>query len=225
LSAHHRDEGAGVEFWHERTGQQIFGGAVECFGIPSRDVAFLGAERGESGGDFLRFLQHGGRPNLLTVLCLGEVLSGGGLQAGERFLGEQVFGGGGQKRFGFGCGWDEFGGFGGWRFVGLGCDEGSAVLFGGAIASVGVAAQAQHCGQGRVVQHGKAERAEGGETKCDNLRNHDQLGVVAGAVGVDGLERGIAGEGDISVADTEEHRGEQEDDELQQHVGGVQAGD
>ena len=66
-----------------------------------------------------------------------------------------------------------------------------------------------------------AERAHGGEAVGDDLADADEFGVVAGGVGVDGGQCRHAGDGEVSTAGTEEHAGEDGDDEMQQDLGGV----
>ena len=48
----------------------------------------------------------------------------------------------------------------------------------------------------------------------------DEVGVVAGPVGVDGLDRRRAGQGDVAGGDAEEDRREEGDDEVQQEPPG-----
>ena len=98
--------------------------------------------------------------------------------------------------------------------------EHAAVLFGGAVQRDGVAAQAEGHGKGEVLGHRQAERAQRGEAAADDLGDGDEVGVVAGAVVVDGLDRGEAGQGDVAGGDAEEDRREEGGDEVQQDVAG-----
>ena len=100
--------------------------------------------------------------------------------------------------------------------------QGAAVLFGGPATGIGVAAQAERHRQRDVVCQGEAEGAQGGEAESHDLGDGDEVGVVAGAVGVDGLEGGHAGEADVAGADGEEHRCEKGDDEGHQDVSGAE---
>jgi nitrous oxidase accessory protein NosD len=74
--------------------------------------------------------------------------------------------------------------------LGLMAGAGFAVLFGRAVAGDGVAAQAQGHREGDVVVKRLADGGEGGEAEADGLRDGDEVGVVAGAVVVNGVQRG-----------------------------------
>ena len=183
-------------------------------------------------------LDHGDRPHfLMPALGGGEVrgdgfrrrggrLAGGlgrSLQAGLGFRGQYLRGGETEEGFGFRA----------WRFwLGLvrnlvflrgsgGFGQGAAVLLGGPVAGVGVAAETERHVDGDVVGERKAEGAEGGEAECDDLGDGDQVGVAAGLIAVHGLGGGAAGELDVAGRDAEEHRCEEGDDEGDEDVGGV----
>ena len=105
------------------------------------------------------------------------------------------------------------------RIIGLVDEPSAAVLFGGAVAGDGVAAEAQDHRQGKVIRHGQAERPQGGEAEADDLRDGDEVGVIAGAVVVDGFERGQPGEADVAGCDAEEYGRDEGDDEGQEEIG------
>ena len=65
----------------------------------------------------------------------------------------------------------------------------SAVCLGGAVAGVGVAAQAQDHVEREGVVHRQAERTQG-EAESDDLGHGDQVRLVLDAVGVHRLDRG-----------------------------------
>ena len=121
-----------------------------------------------------------------------------------------------------GCGFGRPCGVVRYRIAGVAFAQRAAVPFGGAAAGIGVAAQAQGHRQGEVVRQGQAEGAQGGEPESNDLGDGDEVGVVAGAISVDGLDRGGAGEPDVAGADGEEHRCEKRDDEGHQDVGGAE---
>jgi hypothetical protein len=73
-----------------------------------------------------------------------------------------------------------------------------------------------------VLGHGQAERPQRREAEADDLGDRDEVGVMAGAVGVDGFDGRHPSEAKVAGTDAEEHRGEESDDEGQQGAWRIQ---
>ena len=102
--------------------------------------------------------------------------------------------------------------------------ECAPAVFGRAVEGIGIAAQAEGHGKGKVVGHRQAERPERREAEGDDLRDRHEVRVIARPVGVYGLDCRRTGEADVAAAGAEEHRGEEGDNEVHQNVGGVETG-
>jgi hypothetical protein len=103
------------------------------------------------------------------------------------------------------------GGAPGAGWFGLVWFEGAAVLFGGAMAVGGVAAQAER--EGDVWVHRLAERGQPSDAEADGQGDGDEVCVGPSVVGGCGLDGGAAGEADVVV-------GKEGDDEVLEDLGG-----
>ena len=78
--------------------------------------------------------------------------------------------------------------------------------FRGTAEAGGVAAQAEDLGDGEVVGHRSVEGIEDGEAEGDDLGDVEEIDVLLGLVGFDGLGGGHAGVLDVAAGGGEEHR-------------------